>query len=207
MIRKVISGGQYAEAMPDGRWICTTGPYDKLQTWWGNLAPPPLGLLKRHEHFFAEVNCVGQSLEPGSKLFPRVVSEVRMPGSWGHDKDIESDRPTIPQPDNPLGTIDGQDLIHDHPDIGAPPKDRPQRPGDIAGRERGSSHLVQQRLEQMMIGPVDDDHIDIAERLRGREAPEPAPDDDDPFARHDRQTRDRLRVGMGRCQRVEGKTD
>ena len=36
-----------------------------------------------------------------------------------------------------------------------PAEDGADRPGDVAGRERGRRHLVEQRLEQMVVVPVD----------------------------------------------------
>jgi hypothetical protein len=39
----------------------------------------------------------------------------------------------------------------------------------------------------MMIGAVDEHHVVITERLRGRQASEPASDDDDLFVRHERE--------------------
>jgi hypothetical protein len=38
----------------------------------------------------------------------------------------------------------------------------------------------------MMIGTVDEDGIDSAQRLRGRQASETAPDNNDPFVRHEK---------------------
>jgi hypothetical protein len=82
--------------------------------------------------------------------------------SWGDNENIERERSAVSQPDEPSRTVDGPYLVHDHSDIGVPSKNRAQRPGNIAGRERSSGHLVEQRLEEMVVGPVDEDHVDIA---------------------------------------------
>jgi hypothetical protein len=42
-------------------------------------------------------------------------------------------------------------------------------------------------LKQVMIGAVDEHHVDITEQLRSRQASEPTPDDDDLFVRHERE--------------------
>ena len=57
---------------------------------------------------------------------------------------------------------------------------------DQAGRQDPGRHLVQQRLEQMMVGPVDDGHLDVCpvQRADGGQPTEPAPDDDDPLTSH-----------------------
>ena len=38
------------------------------------------------------------------------------------------------------------------------PQDRPKGLGDLAGRQRAGGHLVQQRLEQVVV-PVDERHV------------------------------------------------
>ena len=62
------------------------------------------------------------------------------------------------------------------------PHDRSKRLRDLARREGARGHLVEQRLEQVEVAPVDerDRHGSVAgEVLRGVQAGEPAPDDHD----------------------------
>ena len=101
-------------------------------------------------------------------MLPRIVPEIRVPRSGCYDEHVERNRRADPQSHETRCTIDGQDFIHYHANMRVPPKDSAQRPGDIAGRQRGSGHLVEQRLKQVMIGAVDEQHVGITQRLRGR---------------------------------------
>ena len=49
------------------------------------------------------------------------------------------------------------------------------------GRERGRRHLVEQRLEQVVVAPVDDGDVDVGalQLLDGGDAAKAAADDDD----------------------------
>src|ERR1700724_2356983 len=73
------------------------------------------------------------------------------------------------------------------------------RRGHVGGRERGGRNLVKQRLESVMVLPVDDGHVDrrFCERPRCLDAAEAGADDDDLGTR----------VGHGRslchCERSE----
>jgi len=69
--------------------------------------------------------------------------------------------------------------------MGSPTKDGTERPGDIAGRQSSGGDLIEERLKEMMIRPVDEHDIGSAERLRGCETSKTAPDDDDAFTRHE----------------------
>src|SRR2546423_170527 len=62
--------------------------------------------------------------------------------------------------------------------------------GDVARRQRRRRHLVQQRLKDEMIRPIDERDIDVgtSEDMRGGDSPEPAADDYD--ARSDRRVRE-----------------
>jgi hypothetical protein len=55
------------------------------------------------------------------------------------------------------------------------------RRGDVARGERRGRDLVQQRLEEVVVVPVDQGDVDrrAIERARRAQAPEPAADDDD----------------------------
>jgi hypothetical protein len=41
-------------------------------------------------------------------------------------------------------------------------EDRTEWPGNITGRKGGSRDLIEERLKEMVIGAVDQDHIGIA---------------------------------------------
>ena len=67
--------------------------------------------------------------------------------------------------------------------------ERAERLGDVAGRQGAGRDLVQQRLEEVEVAPVDQRQADLrvdAEAARGVQPGEPAADHDDPEG----QTRD-----------------
>ncbi len=65
-------------------------------------------------------------------------------------------------------------------DVGIAVQDAPHRVGDLAWLQTGSGHLIQQRLEQMVVVLVDQQHIQrLAAELPGRVQPTKARADDD----------------------------
>jgi hypothetical protein len=51
--------------------------------------------------------------------------------------------------------VDGGHLAHQHACVALSAEQVPYRPGDLRGRQAGGRDLVKQRLEQMMVLPVD----------------------------------------------------
>ena len=78
--------------------------------------------------------------------------------------------------------IDRAHLVVENRDVFLAAEDLPQRCGDVGCGERRGCHLIKQRLEQVMVAPVDQDHVDVRalERTHGPEATEAAADHDDP---------------------------
>jgi hypothetical protein len=68
-------------------------------------------------------------------------------------------------------------------------------------RQPGGGHLVQQRLEQVVVGAVDQRHLDIGTRQRTHrfQATEAAADDDHMGDRHGGSV---APPGCGRCKRL-----
>jgi hypothetical protein len=62
-----------------------------------------------------------------------------------------------------------------------PRDNRADRPGNVGRREARSRDLVQQRLEQVVVLPIDEDDVGgrLAERVRREQAAEACADDDD----------------------------
>ena len=77
--------------------------------------------------------------------------------------------------------VDGGHVAHQHRDISLPAKNMADRCGYRRPRQACGSHLIQQRLKQMVIAAVDecDLHGLAGQRLGGFEAAEAAADDDD----------------------------
>jgi hypothetical protein len=51
--------------------------------------------------------------------------------------------------------IDVINLAQENGDVPVPPQDSPDRLGDLAGRQHGGGHLVQQGLEEVVVAAVD----------------------------------------------------
>ena len=90
--------------------------------------------------------------------------------------------------DGPGRRIDGDGGGEQHAHVLLPPENPPDRRGDIAGRQSGRRHLVEQRLEQVVIAAVEQGDADrrALQRLSGGEPAEPSADDHDMwgFIRH-----------------------
>ena len=81
--------------------------------------------------------------------------------------------------------VDVLDLSEQRPRVGLVAQHVTDRRGDVSLREYAGSHLVQQRLEQVVVVAVHDCHIDRRppQRTRGEQAAEPRPDDHHAVAR------------------------
>jgi hypothetical protein len=108
-----------------------------------------------------------------------VVSEVALRDARRDDQKVvvENERAAFRsgEADPPLFGIDADDLGHGHGDVLLPAEDLADRGGDVAGREARGRHLVEQRLEKMVVLAVDDSdpHRRASQRSRRREAAEP----------------------------------
>ena len=81
--------------------------------------------------------------------------------------------------------IDGDDLAEHDRRVLLVAQDVADRRRDVALGEYARRELIQQRLEQVMVGPVDDCDIEVGgapQLLRGEEPAEPASDDRHPVA-------------------------
>ena len=100
---------------------------------------------------------------------PLVPSEVRMVGPGGQDEIIvwKSQRAGD---DLPRLKIEAFDSAKDDAHIGSAGKNAADGPGDIGGGKCGRRHLIEQRLEQVIIALVDERHIDrlVRKAFRGR---------------------------------------
>ncbi len=77
--------------------------------------------------------------------------------------------------------VDALHLREDDLDVFLVAEDFAQRPGDVGGREAGRGHLIEQRLEEVVVAAVDERHVHLLalELLDGFQPAEAAADDDD----------------------------
>src|SRR5262245_42583342 len=66
--------------------------------------------------------------------------------------------------------VDAGDFSENHRGVVLPPHDLANRRGDLPRSQNGRRDLIEKRLEQVMVLPVDDNHLGtaVAERLGGR---------------------------------------
>ena len=76
--------------------------------------------------------------------------------------------------------VEAGDLGHQDANVAVTLEDRPQRIGDLAGRERSGRDLVGERLEEVEVPSIDERDLDRRppQPERRLEAAEAAPDDD-----------------------------
>jgi hypothetical protein len=106
------------------------------------------------------------------------MTEIRMRRTCSNKKVIVFDL-TVAQYDFFARNIDRRRLIQDNADVRAASHDSANRQRNLTRRKRGSRHLMQQRLKQMVVAAINqgDSHRFATERPRGRESTESAAED------------------------------
>ena len=115
----------------------------------GDQDPPP------------DLGRVLDRLEPGRDRRPLGVVEVGVVGAGRDDERVVGDRAAVGEQDlAPLG-VDADRLAEDDRRVALLAQDRAQRLGDVARRQRAGRDLVEQRLEQVEVAPVDQGQADL----------------------------------------------
>src|SRR5262249_50695467 len=116
---------------------------------------------------------------------PRVVAEVAVRRAGSHDEIVVVDLRAIVEAYLFRRRVDLLHFAHQHDGIALAPQNVPDRRGDRRGRQAGRGDLVEQRLEQVVVGAVDHRHFDrrLVQRLRRPKTPEAATDDDYAWSR------------------------
>ncbi len=157
----------------------------------GEEAPPRLrlrgllGLLEGGEDAAAYAGGVVDLLQPGCRAFPVVVTEVGMPRAGRDDELVVGNTAVLDQDDAPL-LVDAVHLAQHDAHVGRVAQDGADRRSDLGRRQAGRRHLVEQRLEEVVVAPVDDRDVRIGagEPQRGAEAAKARADNDDVRSGH-----------------------
>ena len=140
-----------------------------------------LGGLECLEDASAHGGCLTERLHAGGPARELVVAEVALNGAGGNHQLIvgEAARRLGEQHVAALDVHSGH-LDHHHRGVRLSRYHLADGGRDLAGREDRRRHLVEERLEQVMVRAVDEQHVHrrAAQALRGREAPETGPHDD-----------------------------
>ena len=118
---------------------------------------------------------------------PLVVSEIRVTDAGRNDERVVADRAPVGHADLASNRIERDCLAKEDRRVRPLAKDRSQRLGDLAGAEGTRRDLVEERLEEMEVAPVDEGQGDptiTTQPARGVESAEPTADDQDPMAIH-----------------------
>ena len=144
------------------------------------LALRALGRLEREEDALTDLERVVERLEPGREPLPFVVPEVRRLRPRRDDDVVVRDLTALQDDDAPL-EVDPRRCSEEHRRVLLFREDRANRLGDLRRGEPGRCHLIEERLEEVMVRAVDhgDCHRRARERLRRGEPPEAPADDDD----------------------------
>src|SRR5438105_963049 len=108
------------------------------------------------------------------------MPEVGVRGAGGEDQIVVREI-AVSEMDDLRAEIDRLRLAEDDVRVFLPPKDRADGVRDDGWIERRRGHLVEQRLEDVVVAAIDerDRHRRVAQRLRRVQAAEAAADDDD----------------------------
>ena len=147
-----------------------------------------LGDLEGAVDAAAQLHGVVDRLHPGGDQGELVVPEVGLPGAGGDDQAVvgvlgDFARHGFSVDDASL-QIEASHLGQDHVDVFAPAQNVAQHGRDRSRRQDAGGHLVEQRLEQVVIAPVDERDVEVGrgEQAGGGQAAEAAADDDDAVA-------------------------
>ena len=145
---------------------------------------------EREEHTAADGQGILERLESRGERMPFVVAEVRVGRAAGHNQIVVRELAVGQYQALPLA-IDAVDLRQQYLGIGLMPQNPSNRGGNVARRQRCHRHLIQQRLEDVMVAAIDDGQPDagVAQGAGGIQATESTADDDDMGNRHGKATR------------------
>ncbi len=176
----------------------------------GRLVSLDLRRFECEEHAAPDLDGIIDRLEPGGIVGPPIVAEVRVCRPGGQDQVVVG-KDGVSHLDLPAFKVHPIHVAEDDLHVLLPAHDAPDRGCDVRRRERGRGHLVEQRLEQVVILAVDqhDAKGRTAETARYFETTESSTHDDDHRVpgvggqRGRRHVRGRDATG-GRCSRCPG---
>ena len=150
---------------------------------------PRLGDLEGAEDPPPELHGVIDGLHPRCDHGEFVVAEVGLAGAGRHDQAVVGIVGGIARDGlgvhDPLLEVEPGDLRQDDLDVLVAAHHVTQHRRDLTRREDARGHLVEERLEQVVVPPVDQRDVDVGARQQagGRQAAEAASDHDHPVTR------------------------
>jgi hypothetical protein len=139
------------------------------------------GAFECEEHAPPDLEGVLEVLQAGSVDLPVVVTEVRGLRADGEDQPVVGERllRIVVDVDLARFEVDVAHVTEHDPHVGLAGEDGADRGCDLGGREARHRHLVEERLEEVIVRAVDQRDLDVSarERLRRFEPAEAASDD------------------------------
>ena len=120
----------------------------------------PVGLLEGEKNAAADLERVLEALQPGRVGLPGLVSEVGVPGAGGDHETVVRQHPAVRERHLASHRVDRPGLGQDDVGVLLAAQDRADRIGDVGRRKRRGRHLVEERLEKVVIAPIDDRDAD-----------------------------------------------
>ena len=128
----------------------------------------PFGGFKGEQESPPHLERVLDALEARRMLLPFRVSEVGVSRPGGQHEIVEGElNGAAIERHGARRGIDPIDVGHDHGDIGLVPQQPTNRHTDIGRIQYGRSHLIEQRLKQVMVGAIEERDEHGMPRLRG----------------------------------------
>jgi len=155
---------------------------ESLQRLASRLVLRALRLLESQQKAISDVERVLDALETRRQLLPLRVPEVRVPSSRRRNQIIVRKlHVAIVEHHDAAGSVDGSGLTQKHRGVPLIAKQPTDRYSDVARRERGARHLIQKRLEEVVVRAVNDRQVNrgALEAPRRREATKTTADYDD----------------------------
>ena len=142
-----------------------------------------LSLFEGQQYAPANQRRVVDAFESGGVSRPIVVRKVAVRRPGRYDQAIVRDPPIL-SIDDPAHAIDGIDIGKNDGRVGLFAQYAADRRSDVGGREACGRHLIQKRLKQVVIVPIDHDDVGrrLRERLGSRQSAETCADDGDTLA-------------------------
>ena len=140
-----------------------------------------LGALERGEHAPPDLHRVVDALEARRERLPFRVREVRVARAGADDEIVVLVLAALARGHLPSLDVDVRDFFHEHRRALMVAQQPANGRRDVGGRERRRRHLIEQRLEEMMVRAIEHEHVHVVapERARCIQPTEPATDDDD----------------------------
>ena len=120
-----------------------------------------VSVLEGLEQAGAQSVGIGHRVEREGVLLRAGRVEEVGPRACGEHEVVAAESLAVARRDSPARDVDTGDLGEFHRDAGVRCEDPPKGPGDVDHGQLGRGHLVQQRLELVVVVPIDDRHRDV----------------------------------------------